>query len=41
MSTTTAEGSRTKDGSYLTLEWSVTISRYKHSLLQQRSVWCT
>jgi hypothetical protein len=29
MSTKTTERSRTKDGSYLTLEWSVTISRYK------------
>ena len=29
MSTKTTERSRTKDGSYLTLEWSITISRYK------------
>ena len=29
MSTKTTERSRTKDGSYPTLEWSVTISRYK------------
>jgi hypothetical protein len=28
MSTKTTEWSGTKDGSYLTLEWSVTISRY-------------
>ena len=33
MSTKTTERSRTKDGSYLTLEWSVTISRYEqHSV---------
>ena len=29
MSTKTTERSRTKDGSYLTLEWSITISRYR------------
>ena len=29
MSTTTAEWSGTKDGSYLTLEWLNTITRYK------------
>ena len=38
MSTKTTERSRTKDGSYLTLEWSVTISRYKLPRWRNRSV---
>ena len=38
ISTTTTEGSRTKDGSYPTLEWGVTISRYKRDTGLRNSI---
>jgi len=38
MSTKTTERSRTKDGSYPTLEWSVTISRYKRDTGLRNSI---